>query len=209
MVDFAGVGSNTGARIGLDPAHSARLQMQNAAQGAVPTALSSAVAAASAGDKTRTDTGPGGNDSTGLARKSRGAARNEASARSAGPDGSAAQGRGAAPERPLREDMLTGPPPTFEATLLELETDLKLALARIQAAGYGAATPPGEVPSTAGAPAVAAGKPGTKEAAEAKDPGANAAAAAHPAQAAPEGDRTTAEDGGAGQSPAPQPEDRG
>lgn len=137
MVDFTGLGPNAGARIGLDPASAARLHMSNAVHGSVPNALSSAVAAAGAGEKTRADTG--GHDSTGGSRKPRDRAQGDAAARSA------------APEQKLREGMLTGPPPTFEASLLELETDLKLALARIQAAGYGEATPKG-LPDGVGTP---------------------------------------------------------
>ncbi|GHE03492.1 hypothetical protein U879_00825 [Defluviimonas sp. 20V17] len=126
MVDFTGLGPNAGARIGLDPASAGRLHISNAAPGSVPNALSSAVAAAGAGEKTRADTA--GHDSTGGSRKPRDRPHAEAAARSA------------PPKQQLREGMLTGPPPTFEASLLELETDLKLALARIQAAGYGEAT---------------------------------------------------------------------
>lgn len=70
----------------------------------------------------------------------------------------------------LREDMLTGPPPTFEASLLELESDLRLAIARMQTARYREHLPearrdsaapddvPGEVAGTP--PGVPAGRSG-------------------------------------------------
>ena len=38
---------------------------------------------------------------------------------------------------PLGADTPTGPPPSFAATLLELESDLRLTLARMNAGGYG------------------------------------------------------------------------
>jgi len=123
MVDFTGLGPNAGGRIGFDPASATRMQTSNAVPGTVPNALSSAVAAVAAGEKTRTDSGSHDNMAGG--RKPRDGAQGEAAA-------------GLTPhEQKLREGMLTGPSPTFEASLLELETDLKLALARIQSAGYG------------------------------------------------------------------------
>ena len=64
--------------------------------------------------------------------------------------------------KPLDPDTPTGPPPTFAATVLELDANLQLTLARLNTAGYGKL--PGVVPAAsqataANVPAQTAPKP--------------------------------------------------
>lgn len=124
MVDFTGFGPIAGVRTAHELAPLPRPNVPNT------------VAAPDGTDKTRTETGREGSSFAG--------ARHDGTGRGGGTRHPAAQGPAsaadtpaAAPDRPLREDMLAGPPPAFEASLLEIETDLRLALARVQTMGYG------------------------------------------------------------------------
>ena len=63
--------------------------------------------------------------------------------------------------KPLDPDTPTGPPPTFAATVLELDANLQRTLARLNTAGYGklpAAAPPATQAAAANAPAQPAPK---------------------------------------------------
>ncbi|MDE3027017.1 MAG: hypothetical protein KGH84_01295 [Paracoccaceae bacterium] len=61
------------------------------------------------------------------------------------------------PRKPLDLDTPTGPPPTFAATVLELDANLQLTLARLNAAGYAklpGAAPPKQTTTVAMHPAL-------------------------------------------------------
>lgn len=73
---------------------------------------------------------------------------------------------GGARKAPLDEHTLTGPPPAFTATQLEMATNLRLALARLNALGY---AQPGRI-----APGGDAARPGTEVRSAAPGAGAGA-----------------------------------
>lgn len=132
MVEFTGFGPILGVRVAHDLAPLPKPQVANV----VPAAAAADRVGADLPNRAGTsDSGARG----GTAQSHAGSHAGGGTAQS-GTGGTAQAGQDGAAAKtpmPLAEDTLTGPPPTFDTTPLDLRTDLRLTLARMQANGYG------------------------------------------------------------------------